>query len=62
MGVGGSRERTRGGKWAGGKGASKERPPALCLKFPSVCKRDATYTKTLTDVCTRVLVNNIICA
>lgn len=51
-----------GGKWAGGKGASKERPPALCLRFPSVCKRDATYTKTLTDVCTRVLVNSIICA
>lgn len=43
-----------------GKGASKERPPALCLRFPSVVKRVAAYADTLVDACARVLINIII--
>lgn len=42
------------GEWetGWGRGASKERPPALRLRFPSVGKRGATYTKN-TDWCKR---------
>lgn len=53
----------RRGKWAGGEGASIERPPTLCLRFPSVGKRGAAYTETLIDACTWVFTNiNIRCA
>lgn len=61
-------DETGRGKWAGGDGgwkwgwvgASKDRPPALCLRFPSVGKRVATYRETLIDACARVLMNIII--
>lgn len=43
-GVGWRTRRGGGGETGRGKGASKERPPALCLRFPSVRKRGATNT------------------
>lgn len=48
-----------GGKKGGGA-CFKERPPALCLRFPSVCKWEATYTETLRIVCTRMLISIVI--
>lgn len=42
--LGGGQDGEGGGETGRGKGASKERPPALCLRFPSVRKRGATNT------------------
>lgn len=57
---GGAGGQERGEGVVEGEGASKWRPPALCLRFPSVGKMGATNTKTLIDVCMRALVNIII--